>query len=762
MGGLRSLAPSLAADNQRTSKIRGLVAISVQEASLSRGETAIEVAQQVAPALQARSNSPSSNELRFENIPFFSPTCASPTCAPPSTEFIPNDPMFVSQWGLRRINAPRGWEITRGDSNVTVAVIDEGVELGHPDLSLHPQSWNASTDTPDGSPTGNHGTACAGIIGAQLNNSQGVAGVADSRIMAIATATWADIDIAEGLYFAADQGAQVVSMSFGVYPSWNIWDFDLIRDALQYAHDQGLVLVAASGNENLSTSRFPGSDSRTICVGGNNRSDERKRISDSSSEPWWGACYGEDLDVVAPCLEIPTTDRLGGAGYGPSDYFDRFNGTSSATPHVAGLAALILGLKPNLTNVEVRSIIETTCDKISPALYSYSNVGSKPSGTWNDEVGYGRINVERALLMACGTGEDTGSDDCSGCSDRCLEDTPDVCKSPSPVPWLPFDRCMYFYESRFFEPLAASDNVRLQLRITYSHCLRLLGRQQGALVYSTTLLPGECVNIYEYNRFRRIRSETERVSMHASFRQTVSALSQNRRSTSASAYQNTLDRVRTQSDMSVSVGGGLAGFFGLPSGGGEFSNERETTLASGSSTRVVSEQFSQFASLASQSIEAERSIVISNFEESENQQVTRRTLKNDNHCFAVTYFVRHVNEVYEISTRVEAVEWRLNSQSEWRLIDDQEGIPDFVRELLERVLDQAPKVGDVVRNPRELTLPTDGLLYETELAHCSSCEPVRDAETRILLEQERIKARKACLEAELLALQLEQAEMDSV
>ena len=127
--------------------------------------------------------------------------------------------------------------------------------------------------------------------------------------MAIATATWADIDVAEGLYFAADHGARVVSMSFGVYPFWMAWDFDLIRDALQHAQDRGLVLVAASGNEDWNQSRFPGSDARTLCVGGSNRSDERKRVGDSSSEAWWGASYGPDVDVVAPCLEIPTTDR---------------------------------------------------------------------------------------------------------------------------------------------------------------------------------------------------------------------------------------------------------------------------------------------------------------------------------------------------------------------------------------------------------------------------------------------------------------------
>lgn len=343
-------------------------------------------------------DAPKSGAVRLETIPFLSPTTSTQTSTAP---FTPDDPDFGRQWGLQRIKAPQAWQIVRGDADITIAVIDEGVELAHPDLDVFPQSWNASNDTPNGGPTGNHGTACAGIAAARLGNALGVAGVAGgAKVMAIATETWADVDIAEGLYFATDNGARVVSMSFGVYPAWGVWDFDLIRDALQHAYDQGVLLVAAAGNENEAVARFPGSDARTLCVGGSNRSDERKRVGDSSSEPFWGASHGPDLDVVAPCLEIPTTDRLANDGYGPGDYFARFNGTSAATPHVAGLAALLFSLRPELDHVEVRHLIESTCDKISPARYPYRNVATKPSGTWHEEVGYGRINAERALHAA--------------------------------------------------------------------------------------------------------------------------------------------------------------------------------------------------------------------------------------------------------------------------------------------------------------------------------------------------------------------------
>ena len=107
-------------------------------------------------------------------------------------------------------------------------------------------------------------------------------------------------------------------------------------------------------------------------------------------------------------------------------------------------------------------------------------------------------------------------------------------------------------------------------------------------LYSTTLIPGEEVRIYEFDRYRRTRSETQRLSVHASFRQTVSALSQNRRSSSTSSYANSLLETRSASDSSLSVGGGLAGFFGAPSGSIDRSSAAETRFATGATASAVS------------------------------------------------------------------------------------------------------------------------------------------------------------------------------
>lgn len=752
-------------DSNATTRVHGYQTLRVDAPTVTDGG-AIEAALQITEELRKKTAEPKPFAVRLENIPYLSPATHVMTppvnaavgtsytshvehCQPPKSEFTPNDPEFAIQWGLHRINAPRGWELMRGTPNIVVAVLDEGVELGHPDLDLFPQSWNASTDTPDGSPTGNHGTACAGIIGARIDNMTGVAGVAGGvRTMAIATATWADADIVEGLYFAADNGARVVSMSFGVYPSWMVWDFDIIRDALQYAHDKGLVLVAATGNEDIPQSRFPSSDARTLSVGGSNRSDERKRVGDTSSEPFWGACYGNDIDVVAPCLEIPTTDRLAAAGYAVGDYFDRFNGTSSATPHVAGLAALIFSMRPNLTNVDVRSIIESTCDKISPATYVYTNVAQKTSGTWNAEVGYGRINVERALLAACALGQSDSNGDCEGCGGACIEEIPVDCRGPEPVPWLSRDTCMSFYESRIF------DVQRFQIRVTYEHCLKLLGRQQGPLLYTQTLLPGEQVKLFYFDRYRRTRQDTQRLSVHSSFRQTLSALSQSRRATSSSAYTDILAKTRSQTDTSLSVGGGLAGFFGAPSGGIDTSNTAETTIATGASASAASETFVQFAMTASQAMESERSIVISTFEEAEHQQTTQRTFRNDNQCHSVTYYIRRVNELYESTTRVVSIEWRLGD-TPFRSTKDVAGVNNDLSRVLHDALRDAPRAGDAVTDRRHITIPTDGTLFETELAYCSSCEPIREAEMRIALERQRLETRQLCLRTDALALEVE-------
>lgn len=715
--------------------------------------------------------------IRFENIPYISPIAGccgegSSThgqrgvdCAPAAAPAIPDDPLFGQQWGLARIDAPRAWPLTQGDPNVVVAVIDLGVELGHPDLHLWPVSYSTITHTNDGSPVGNHGTPCAGIISARTGNALGVAGLAGQcRVMAIST-FFSDAQVAEGLYFAADNGARVVSMSFGVYPAWMVWDFAIIEAALQYCHERNMVLCAATGNENQPVSRFPATDPRTFGVGGSNRDDLRKSVGDTSIEGFWGACFGPDVDVVAPCLEIPATDRLGADGYTPGDYTLRFNGTSSATPHVAALAGLLFSLDPGLGAADVRRLIAETCDKIGAGTYVYAPTAGKPHGTWNNEVGYGRINAERALLAACHAGR-------KATTGRCGVELPRpeaCCVSPCDPPWRPDSQCMYSYETRYFRvPAVKQDNVArrvanlpyIEFRVTYQHKLCLLGKQHGPLLFTVTLLPGERVTLYHSERYRRITSAQERFSVQTSFMQFLSLVHEARISDRLDLLAERLSSAKgtTSSTSGGGFFGGLFGFGGVSSASGSASVTDHTRV----SLTHVAELFARSVMQASLLVEAERSLVVSTSEDKEQQDVSTRVIQNTNECRAVTYFVRRVMELYAASTMVSDVSFRIvgaDLPDEWHGVEDIEWLPAPVRDLFRSVVRLLPRVGTVTRLPQPVTVPTDGAVYDPELAHCGSCEPQREAAVMLRLEQQKAEAMLACLKVREMELELQRRKM---
>jgi len=335
------------------------------------------------------------SEVYTEKIPFIIPTCG-----------LPNDPLYPNQWNLNQMQ----WheDYNKCTNNVVVAVIDEGCELNHPDLNFSSPGINLNTMMPTGASTGNHGTACAGIAVGVTNNSQGISGVSGkSKLLPLAVVTWSTVEIANGINYAATYGADVISMSFGVYDSWNYWNYALIDAEIVYAHNLGVFMCAATGNENnLSLNRFPSKHPLVVSVGGSNREDVRKHVGDTSSESWWGACAGLELyqsswvgvSVVAPCLEIPTTDILGVSGYSSGDYTNGFNGTSSATPQVAGLAALLKAHYPMMNAIDLRKIIEQSADKIG--TYVYSHDIRFPNASWTQETGHGRINIRKALKLA--------------------------------------------------------------------------------------------------------------------------------------------------------------------------------------------------------------------------------------------------------------------------------------------------------------------------------------------------------------------------
>jgi hypothetical protein len=294
-----------------------------------------------------------------------------------------------------------------------VAVLDIGVDLNHPDLvnNLLP-GFDATGNNSAGAPTGNtgdaaHGTACAGIIAAQANNAIGIAGVAYScRILPVRITNrstgWSTTEsqfITNGINWARQNGADVISMSFGCIET-NALNTAITSAVNIGRNNNGCVLVAASGNGNASTVGYPARLENVIAVGAISQCGQRKSPTSCDGETTWGSNYGTALDVVAPGVKIYTTDIEESAGYNTSagtsgNYFANFNGTSSATPHVAGIAALILSVRPDLTQAQVRRAIESTCKKLSG--YTYSNNSAHPNGTWNGEVGHGLVDAYAAV-----------------------------------------------------------------------------------------------------------------------------------------------------------------------------------------------------------------------------------------------------------------------------------------------------------------------------------------------------------------------------
>jgi subtilisin family serine protease len=334
-------------------------------------------------------------DARIEHIPYVRPSA-----------YIPNDGLFADQWNMVQVMAggpgKTAWNLQRGDADIVICVLDEGCDLGHPDLMPYAgPGVNLGDLSLDGSPTGNHGTACAGIAAAATENSTGVAGMAGNcRVLPVAFDTWSDSEVAAGIRYAVQQGARVISMSFG----WNGWDPDVIDPAIQEAFDAGLVMCVATHNHNSNVITYPATNPLVIAVGASDQVDNRKSPTSPDGEGW-GSNFGPAISVAAPGVLIPTTDIRGAnQGYNPDagpdgGYHMTFNGTSAATPHVAGLAALLLSCDDTLTNIEVRDIIEQTADKVGSV--PYANLAGYPNGTWNQEMGYGRINALSALQQVC-------------------------------------------------------------------------------------------------------------------------------------------------------------------------------------------------------------------------------------------------------------------------------------------------------------------------------------------------------------------------
>lgn len=300
---------------------------------------------------------------------------------PIQADLWPNDPGLSQQWGINAINAAGAWDLTTGSASVIIAVIDTGVDLAHPDLvgKLVPgASFVAGVSSPQDDH--GHGTHVAGIAAAATNNGEGIAGVSwGARLMPIkvldsrGAGTYAEL--ISGIRFAADNGAQIINMSLSGS------DYSqALQDAIDDAYQRNVLLVAAAGNCAVgggscpagNPPMYPGANAHVVSVA----------ATDSASQRAYFSTHNSMVDVAAPGVSIYSTARQGsGLSYA------YMTGTSQATPHVAGLAALVWSVRPELTNAEVEAALEQTAWD--------SNASFKPGR--DDELGWGLVDARQAV-----------------------------------------------------------------------------------------------------------------------------------------------------------------------------------------------------------------------------------------------------------------------------------------------------------------------------------------------------------------------------
>jgi serine protease len=293
---------------------------------------------------------------------------------------VPNDPSYSQQWGLKDsgygIKAESAWNSANG-AGITVAVVDTGVRADCPDLKGTKVlgGYNALNNSSNATDDNGHGTHVSGTIAQTTNNGYGCAGVAYAAAILPVKVLGADgsgsnFAVAAGIRWAADHGARVINLSLGGGGG------STLQEAVRYAVSKGAVVCAAAGNGGGGSLSYPAAYPETVSVGAISSNGQKASFSQ----------YGQGLSVVAPGVGIlqqtwsPSQGRF---------VFGSWNGTSMATPHVAGAAALVLSRNSSLSPAQVKDILQRTA----------RNLGS--SG-WDSQTGYGVIDAAAAVNAAGG------------------------------------------------------------------------------------------------------------------------------------------------------------------------------------------------------------------------------------------------------------------------------------------------------------------------------------------------------------------------
>ncbi|MCB0755234.1 MAG: S8 family peptidase [Flavobacteriales bacterium] len=376
----------------------------------------------------------------------------SPNLMHTISDCLVNDPRYYRQWALKNEASPvqgngvagadmdveAAWTVTTGSADLNLVIVDSGVDTLHPELlgKLLP-GYDAMGDGTNGYPTPNydsdgHGTCCAGIAAANTNNELGVAGVCQNcKVIPIRAFNYEDIlgavqPWSETAFFLNAMGWQnendvdVSSNSWGVpdyllalFPGSDTLVNAVIDDVVETGRGGlGVPMLFSSGNDGITDSIpiWPARYEKTIAVGATSMCDEHKSATSCDNESWWAGNWGEGLHVSAPGVRVATIDMLGSNGFNASEYYNAFNGTSSACPNAAGVVALMLSNTPSMTEAMARETLAVTSEKVGG--YDYSNF--KEFGFWSEELGYGRVNAYYAVI---------GSTSSIGGSDQALKAT---------------------------------------------------------------------------------------------------------------------------------------------------------------------------------------------------------------------------------------------------------------------------------------------------------------------------------------------------
>jgi len=354
------LAPwTVACAHTHTDDIAGqdAVRIEVTQVLVSPSQSVSESAEGIVPGSQEQAHyvSDASNQL----------SDSEPVSITPS--IVPNDSYFDKQWALAKIQALEAWQVTSGSQDVLIAILDTGIDQNHEDLEGKVVAEVNFTDSPTADDIHGHGTHIAGIIAANSNNGIGIAGVApDAQLMNVKVADdkgrCQPSVVAQGIIWAVNNGASVINISIEIREA-----SPELEDAVNYAWSQGVIIIAAAGNDGSQDPIYPAYYENCIAVAATRQDDSLAPLSN----------YGDWVDMAAPGFNIYSTL--------PDNKYGYKTGTSFAAPYVSGLAALLFSVVTDTNgdgklNDEVRAVIEAGGQELN--IYG---------------VGCGRINAVNSL-----------------------------------------------------------------------------------------------------------------------------------------------------------------------------------------------------------------------------------------------------------------------------------------------------------------------------------------------------------------------------